>query len=115
MTSNDVIESPHVGGQENEVDRNEISKETGQKKMVHVVFSIDGDTWKGKIWAAKILGLDPKYGLKREFLNGEKTRTGKYDMNVYYDQEIEEGTIIQTSESGSRGNNYGNFWIVDSQ
>ena len=55
--SNDMNESSQVRGQENEIDRNEISKETGQKKMVRVSFSLSGDNrspetffGRGKLW-----------------------------------------------------------------
>ena len=74
---------------------------------------IEGDTRKGKIYAAVITGTDPKYGLKREFLNGDRTYTdkGRY-VTIDYHTNLKPGTIIETGEGGSWKNNYGYYYIV---
>ena len=77
---------------------------------------IEGDTRKGKIYAAVITGTDPKFGLKREFLNGERTYTdkGRY-VTIDYHTNLKPGTIIETGEGGSWKNNYGTYYIVTTQ
>jgi hypothetical protein len=83
-----------------------------EPKMVHVKMHIQGDRRKGKIWLAKVNGLDQKYGLAREFLNGDRTYYGKHDLSIYYEFDAPEGTILQSSESGSWSNSYGYFYVV---
>jgi hypothetical protein len=86
----------------------------GYEKMplVPVDLRLSGDTRKGKIYAAVITGTDPKYGIKREFLNGDRTYSGKHDLTVDYVAKLKPGTIIETGEGGSWENSYGNYYIV---
>lgn len=81
-------------------------------KPVHVDFRLEGDTRKGKIYAAIISGTDPKYGLKREFLNGDRTYSGKHNVTIDYDTKLKPGTIIEMAEGGSWKNSYGEYYIV---
>ena len=82
-------------------------------KPVPIDLRISGDRRKGKIYAAVITGTDPKYGLKREFIDPkDKTYYGKYDVTYDYETHLKPGTIIETSESGSWKNSYGNYYIV---
>ena len=81
-------------------------------KEVPVKLRITGDTRKGSVYAAVITGTDPKYGLKREFIKGNKTYSGKHDLTVDYEAKLKPGTIIETGESGSWNNKYGNYYIV---
>ena len=80
--------------------------------LVPINLRIDGDTRKGKVYAAVITGTDPKYGLKREFLTGDRTYYGKHDVTLDYSAKLKPGTIIETSESGSWKNSYGTYYIV---
>ena len=80
--------------------------------LVPVDLRISGEPRKGTLYAAVITGTDPKYGLKREFLKGDRTYTGKYDVTVDYSAKLKPGTIIETGEGGSWKNSYGNYYIV---
>ena len=80
--------------------------------LVPVDLRLSGDTRKGKIYAAVITGTDPKYGLKREFLNGNRTYSGKHDLTVDYVAKLKPGTIIETGDGGSWKNSYGTYYIV---
>ena len=84
-------------------------------KEVPVDFRLRGDLRKGSIYAAVITGTDPKYGLKREFLNGDRTYTGKHYLTVDYHAKLKPGTIIETAEGGSWQNKYGRYYIVTSK
>lgn len=81
-------------------------------KEVPVELRLSGDRRKGSIYAAVVTGTDPKYGLKREFLNGDRTYTGKNDLTVDYKATLKPGTIIETGEAGSWKNKYGSYYIV---
>ena len=80
--------------------------------LVPIDIRLSGDTRKGKIYAAVITGTDPKYGLKREFLKGDRTYTGKHDLTIDYTAKLKPGTIIETGEGGSWKNSYGNYYII---
>ena len=84
-------------------------------KEVPVDFRLRGDPRKGSIYAAVITGTDPKYGLKRKFLNGDRTYTGKHDLTVDYHANLKPGTIVETGEGGSWKNKYGAYYIVTSK
>ena len=88
-----------------------------QKSMkdVPVEFRLKGEPRKGSVYAAVITGTDPKYGLKREFLKGDRTYTGKHDLTVDYHANLKPGTIIETGEGGSWNNKYGTYYIVTSK
>lgn len=88
------------------------SKALENMKPVPIELRIEGEPRKGSIYAAVITGTDPKYGLKREFLKGDKTYTGKHDVTVDYSASLKPGTIIETGEGGSWNNKYGNYYIV---
>ena len=81
-------------------------------KEVPVDLRLSGDRRKGSIYAAVITGTDPKYGLKREFLQGDRTYTGKNNITVDYQAKLKPGTIIETSEAGSWKNKYGDYYVV---
>ena len=93
-------------------ERQTYSKALEKMKPVNVNFRIHADSRKGSVYAAVINGTDPKYGLKREFLKGDKTYTGKNDLAVDYSASLKPGTIIETGEGGSWKNKYGNYYIV---
>ena len=84
-------------------------------KEVPVKMRLAGDTRKGSIYAAVITGTDPKYGLKREFLQGDKIYSSTHKLTVDYEAKLKPGTIIETGESGSWNNKYGTYYIVTSK
>ena len=79
---------------------------------VPIELRLSGDPRKGKIYAAVITGTDPKYGVKREFMKGERTYSGKNEVTEDYSAKLKPGTIIETSEGGSWKNSYGGYYIV---
>lgn len=81
-------------------------------KLVPISLRLSGEPRKGSIYAAIITGTDPKYGLKREFLNGDRTYSGKHDLTVDYSANLKPGTIIETGAGGSWKNKYGSYYIV---
>ncbi|MGP6239365.1 hypothetical protein ACNF40_02975 [Cuniculiplasma sp. SKW4] len=107
-------------------EENKITSESQKKKMTYeeaaanmkpvpIHLRISGEPRKGSIYAAVITGSDPKYGLKREFLKGERTYTGKHDLTVDYEATLKPGTIIETGEGGSWKNSYGKYYVVTSK
>ena len=84
-------------------------------KEVPVKLRITGDTRKGSVYAAVITGTDPKYGLKREFIQGDKIYSSTHKLTVDYEAKLKPGTIIETGESGSWNNKYGTYYIVTSK
>ena len=75
---------------------------------VKVKFDMDGNTRRGGVYAAVITGTDPKYGLKREWLNGDTTKLNNHNVSKHFNTELPKGTIVELGSDGS-----GEFYIVD--
>lgn len=75
---------------------------------VKVKFDMEGDRKRGGVYAAVITGTDPRYGLKREFLNGDKTTVNNHYVNKHFNTELPKGTIVELSNEQNAG-----FYIVD--
>ena len=115
--------TPVQSGQNAQTMKNEETKKIPPKRMTYkeayekmplvpINLRIGGEPRKGSVYAAVITGTDPKYGLKREFLKGERTYSGKNDVTMDYSAKLKPGTIIETGEGGSWKNSWGNYYIV---
>ncbi len=84
------------------------SKTQVSADKVRVKFDMEGDRKRGGVYAAVITGTDPRYGLKREFLNGDKTTVNNHYVNKHFNTELPKGTIVELSNEQNAG-----FYIVD--
>ncbi len=95
--------------------RKKLSYKDAVEKMepVEVNMRLHGEPAKGKVYLAVIKGTDPKFGLKREFLNGDRTYTDKGRIvTIDYNAKLKPGTILEAGEGGSWKNTYGSYYIV---
>ncbi len=83
-----------------------------ENKTVRVKFFVEGEIRKGWVGACLVTGLDPKYGLKREFFEGEKSWVNKNTLHIDYDLVLPVGSILQTGDGGSWKNRYVGFYLV---
>jgi hypothetical protein len=86
---------------------------TSLGKEVHVRITAEGEPRKGGVYIAKITGTDPKYGLKRVFLETDSYHD-KHNAKKVFDGNLKAGTIVEVGDGGSWKNRYVNYGIVKS-
>ena len=91
-------------------------EEAKEVKTFDIAIDITGEPRKGGVYVAKITGLDPKWGLKRNFgaytknLHEAKERNTK---NIFGTITVNEGDIIEIGRGGSWKNRYHDLFIVE--
>jgi hypothetical protein len=75
-----------------------------------IEITLDICTPEGKTWLARITGIDPKFGLNREFVNAVERNTSRSGKTGTVTYVVEPG-VYESNEGRRR---YGRrFWIVD--